>query len=99
MQSVVVLTLTGVLSQVVGFVYRVFLTRLGLVLLIPCLLLTGTENLHKHYFYGVGRVYPAALTELAEQVLRAVLVLAMVQVLSPRTAEGTVGAIVLGMAL
>lgn len=187
MQSVVVLTLTGVLSQVVGFVYRVFLTRLagaevlglyqlilpvysvllsltsvglttavsnlsawyqalgsrraiyqvrgqavklffllalvpcallavfsdgvsvyllgdartrlGLVLLIPCLLLTGTENLHKHYFYGVGRVYPAALTELAEQVLRAVLVLAMVQVLAPRTAEGTVGAIVLGMAL
>ena len=29
MQSVVVLTLTGVLSQVVGFVYRVFLTRLA----------------------------------------------------------------------
>lgn len=74
-------------------------TRLGLVLLIPCLLLTGTENLHKHYFYGVGRVYPAALTELAEQVLRAVLVLTLVWALAPETHEGAVGAIVLGMAL
>ena len=74
-------------------------TRLGLVLLIPCLLLTGTENLHKHYFYGVGRVYPAALTELAEQVLRAVLVLTLVWALAPGTHERAVGAIVLGMAL
>ena len=39
-------------------------TRLGLMLLVPCLLLTGTENLHKHYFYGTGRVLPAAVTEL-----------------------------------
>lgn len=74
-------------------------TRLGLLLLIPCLLLTGTENIHKHYFYGVGKVCPAALTELAEQILRAVLVLALVWKLAPKTAEGTVGAIVLGMAL
>lgn len=74
-------------------------TRLGLLLLIPCLLLTGTENIHKHYFYGVGKVCPAALTELAEQILRSVLVLALVWTLAPKTAEGTVGAIVLGMAL
>ena len=52
-------------------------TQLGLILLVPCLLLTGTENLQKHYFYGTGRVYPAAITELAEQVLRSLLVLAL----------------------
>lgn len=27
-------------------------TRLGIVLLVPCVLLTGIENLHKHCFYG-----------------------------------------------
>ena len=72
-------------------------TRLGLMLLVPCLLLTGTENLHKHYFYGTGRVYPAAITELLEQVVRAAFILALLVVLRPGTAEGAVGVIVLGM--
>ena len=48
-------------------------TRLGLMLLVPCLVLTGIENLQKHYFYGTGRVCPAAVTELIEQILRSVL--------------------------
>ena len=74
-------------------------TQLGLILLVPCLLLTGTENLQKHYFYGTGRVYPAAITELAEQVLRSLLVLALLWRLAPDTAEKAVGTIELGMAL
>ena len=74
-------------------------TQLGLILLVPCLLLTGTENLQKHYFYGTGRVYPAAITELAEQVLRSLLVLALLWRLAPDTAEKAEGTIVLGMAL
>ena len=39
-------------------------TRLGLVLLLPCLLLTGVENLHKHAFYGSGLIRPPACTEM-----------------------------------
>ena len=74
-------------------------TRLGLMLLVPCLVLTGVENLQKHYFYGTGRVCPAAVTELIEQILRSVLVLALVWATIPATAEEAVGAIVLGMAL
>ena len=74
-------------------------TRLGLMLLVPCLVLTGIENLQKHYFYGTGRVCPAAVTELIEQILRSVLVLALVWATIPATAEEAVGAIVLGMAL
>lgn len=74
-------------------------TRLGLMLLAPCLVLTGVENLHKHYFYGVGKVTPAAVTELLEQVLRAGLCLGCLEVLAPATAEGAVGAVFLGMAL
>ena len=74
-------------------------TRLGLMLLVPCLLLTDIENLQKHYFYGTGRVLPAAVTELLEQLLRAALALFLLWRLCPRTAEGAVGTIVLGMAL
>lgn len=74
-------------------------TRLGLMLLAPCLVLTGVENLHKHYFYGVGKVTPAAVTELLEQLLRSGLCLGCLVLLRPETAEGSVGAVVLGMAL
>lgn len=74
-------------------------TRLGLLLLVPCLLLTGTENLQKHYFYGTGRVAPAALTELAEQVLKAGFILGLLVLLRPATPEEAVGTIVLGMVL
>lgn len=74
-------------------------TRLGLVLLIPCLLLTGTENLHKHTFYGSGIVRPPALTELCEQIIRAVAVLGLLLVFLPQNPERTVGLIVVGMVI
>ena len=44
-------------------------TRLGVVLLVPCVLLTGVENLHKHCFYGIGRVRPPAAVETAANLL------------------------------
>ena len=31
-------------------------TQLGLILLVPCVALTGVENCHKHFFYGAGLV-------------------------------------------
>ena len=74
-------------------------TRLGLVLLIPCLFLTGVENLHKHTFYGSGNVRPAALTELCEQVIRAAAVLGLLLLFLPQNPERTVGLIVTGMVI
>lgn len=72
-------------------------TQLGLILLIPCLLLTGVENLHKHTFYGSGNVRPPAFTELCEQVIRAAAVLGLLILFLPQTPERTVGLIVAGM--
>lgn len=72
-------------------------TQLGLVLLIPCVALTGVENIHKHYFYGIGRVRPPALTELTEQFIRMGAVLGLLAVFLPQSTERTVGLIVLGM--
>jgi len=74
-------------------------TQLGLVLLIPCVLLTGVENLHKHFFYGTGQVRPPALTELAEQFIRTGAVLGLLVWLLPQYPERVVGIIVTGMIL
>ena len=74
-------------------------TRLGIVLLVPCVLLTGVENLHKHCFYGIGRVRPPAASETVEQVIRASAVILLLAVLLPRSEEKTVGIIVAGMVL
>ena len=74
-------------------------TQLGLVLLVPCVALTGVENVHKHFFYGGGRVRPPALVELTEQFVRAGAVLGLLAVLTPRDPERAVGVIVVGMIL
>lgn len=72
-------------------------TQLALVLLLPCVALTAVENIHKHYFYGIGRVRPPALIELTEQFIRTGAVLGLLAVFLPQNAENTVGLIVLGM--
>lgn len=72
-------------------------TQTGLVLLLPCVLLTGVENLHKHYFYGTGNVRPPAAVELCEQFIRAAAVLGLLVLFLPQNPERTVALIVLGM--
>lgn len=72
-------------------------TQLGLVLLVPCVVLTGVENLHKYFFYGSGQIRPPALVELTEQLVRAGAVLGLLVLFSPRDPERAVGVIVTGM--
>lgn len=72
-------------------------TRMGLILLLPCILLTGIENIQKHCFFGMGQVRPPAFSEMAEQVVRAISVLGLLALCLPLGGEKTVGVIVLGM--
>ncbi len=74
-------------------------SQLGVILLAPCVLLTGVENIQKHCFYGLGLVRPPAFTETAEQLIRTGAVLGLLVLLLPRNREQTVGIIVLGMVL
>lgn len=74
-------------------------TQTGLLLLLPCLLLTGVENLHKHFFYGTGSVRPPAAVELCEQVIRTGAVLGLLVLFLPQNPERTVALIVTGMIL
>lgn len=71
-------------------------TQLGLLLLVPCVALTGLENIYKHYFYGAGLVKPPAFTELLEQFVRGVAVVGLL-LLFPVYPERQVGLIVVGM--
>ena len=72
-------------------------TRLGLVLLLPVLLLTGVENLTKHHFYGMGEMRLPAAVELGEQFVRTAAVLGLVWFFLPEDSTVTVGLIVSGM--
>ena len=72
-------------------------TRAGLLLLLPCLFLTGVENLHKHAFYGTGQVRVPALVEMGEQLIRVTAVLGLLVLFRPRGGESTVALIVAGM--
>lgn len=72
-------------------------SRLGILLLLPWVLLTGLENIHKHFFYGSGNVRPPAFTEICEQLIRAGAVLGLLWHFLPQSPERTVGLIVCGM--
>ena len=74
-------------------------TRLGLMLLIPCLTLTAVENLHKNAFYGAGRPVPPAVAEVWEQLVRAGAVLLLLVLFLPQYPERAVGLVMCGMIL
>lgn len=72
-------------------------TQMGLLLLLPCIFLTGIENLHKHFFYGSSQVAPAATVEFVEQIIRIGGVLGLLLIFLPQNEEKTVALIVAGM--
>ncbi len=74
-------------------------TRLGLLILLPCILFTGIENICKHTFYGLQVVEPPAIAEVIEQLLRTAAVLSLLVVLRPAYKEWMVGVIVIGMVI
>ena len=74
-------------------------TQLGLILLVPCVALTGVENFHKHWFYGAGLVRPPAVTELCEQLVRSAAVLGLLWLFLPQYPERAVGLVVAGMVI
>lgn len=74
-------------------------TRTALFLLLPCLLLTGFENLMKNYFYGVGETRPPITSELTEQIVRFAAVALLLLCVRPQNAGASCACIVLGMVI
>ena len=45
-------------------------TAPALLLIVPCLFLTGFENVHKAYFYGTGQTFAPTISETLEMLCR-----------------------------
>jgi len=73
--------------------------RGGILLLLPLLLFTGFENIHKNFFHGAGQVGPPALSEVLEQLLRTAAVCGLLLAAGPVTGRGAVVCILGGMVL
>jgi stage V sporulation protein B len=74
-------------------------TRLGLLLMLPCIWLTGWENVHKNYFFGRKNVIPPSVAEVLEQTVRVGSVLGLLWFFRPLYEENAVALIVLGMVI
>lgn len=74
-------------------------TQLALILLVPCVALTGVENLHKQIFYGAELVGTPAVVNLLEQLIRSVAVITLLVLFLPQWPERAVGLIIVGMVI
>jgi stage V sporulation protein B len=74
-------------------------TYTAILLLLPCILFTGIENIHKSHFYGLKNIIPPAFSETAEQIARTMAVLGLLQFFKPAYEEQTVALVVLGMVI
>ena len=71
----------------------------ALLPLLICLLLTGVENIFKHFFYGIGKVLPQIVSELSEQIVRAVAVLSILSFFAPKEPGSSAFFIFTGMVI
>lgn len=72
-------------------------TKWGILLLLPCLLFTGFENIFKAAFYGTNRVIPPSVSELTEQTVRILAVALFLYAVPVRDPAVTTALIVAGM--
>lgn len=73
--------------------------KMALLLLLPCLFLTGFENIFKSCFHGVKYILPPIVSELTEQLVRTVAGLGLLIVLCPKDPGVATALIVLGMVI
>ncbi len=71
-------------------------TRLALLIMLPCLFLTGFENIFKSWFYGVKNVKPPALSDQLEQIVRIAAVAALLLAFPPESPAMAAALIVAG---
>jgi stage V sporulation protein B len=72
-------------------------TRLALLIMLPCLLLTGVENVFKSWFYGIKNVSLPAISDNLEQVVRIAAVVALLLGFRPQDPAMAAALIVAGM--
>ncbi len=74
-------------------------TEKALLILLPCMILTGIENISKNYFYGINNVKTPAVLEILEQIIRISAVVSLLLVFSPVRGDDAIAFIALGMVI
>lgn len=74
-------------------------TKTILLLMIPCLFLTGIENITKSFFYSVKHVLPPIVSETVEQMVRITAVLGLSILYKPQNAQTFCMVVVAGMVI
>lgn len=72
-------------------------SKSALLLLLPCLFLTGFENIFKSCFHGIKYILPPIVSELSEQLVRTIAGLGLLLLLCPCDPGAATAMIVLGM--
>ena len=72
-------------------------TRFAVYMLVPVVMFTGVENIHKNYLYGTGSVNPPAISEIVEQIVRMGAVLILLELFMPCEEEWMLVCICAGM--
>jgi stage V sporulation protein B len=72
-------------------------TRLSLLIMLPCLFLTGIENIFKSWFYGIKNVNLPAISDNIEQTVRIAAVVGLLLAFRPENPAMAAALIVLGM--
>ena len=71
----------------------------SLLMLLPCLLLTGFENIYKSAFHGIKYILPPIVSELTEQLIRTLAGLGLLLLLAPADPGNGTFLIVSGMVI
>lgn len=74
-------------------------TSKALLLLVPCLFLTGFENVHKSYFYGIQFTLPPMISETLEMCFRIGCALVLFHIFGVSSTGNAAALIVFGMVL
>ena len=74
-------------------------TRIALLILLPCIALTGFENIFKAFFYGIKNVKPPAISDQLEQIVRIIAVAALLLAFRVQDAGTAAALIIAGMTI
>ncbi|MEG2570347.1 MAG: oligosaccharide flippase family protein [Clostridia bacterium] len=73
--------------------------RTALLIVLPCLLCTGFENITKNYFFGIRAFNPPIISELSEQTVRIIAVGALLIAFRPSDPGKSAALIICGMVI
>ena len=74
-------------------------TRASLLIILPCLLFTGIENILKNFFFGTSCLKPPITSELTEQIVRFIAVIALLCTINPKDPAVSSALIICGMVI